>query len=204
MFLKNAPDKVASQIMILFALIHRNMPALLLVFIAITLKMAGDVAFDSLCYDRPAIQEGQLWRLLSGHFVHLGWSHLGTNLAGLTLLWLLIGKWITAKATSLTIILSAIMIGLGLLIFNPEIIRYAGLSGILHGIWLAGALFGMRAGYWEAYALTILLVLKLIWEQSLGPLPTSVYLSGGSVAVDAHLYGAIAGLLATGLLRCKQ
>ena len=38
------------------------------------------------------IAEGEYWRLLSGHFAHLGYPHLALNLAGLLLVWLLVGR----------------------------------------------------------------------------------------------------------------
>src|SRR5690606_7331879 len=45
----------------------------------------------SLRYDRQAILDGEVWRLLSGNLVHLGWSHLWLNAFGLLLVWLLFG-----------------------------------------------------------------------------------------------------------------
>jgi membrane associated rhomboid family serine protease len=36
---------------------------------------------------------------------------------------------------------------------------------------------------------------KLLWEQAVGPLPGSAEVAGGKVIVDAHLYGAIGGLV---------
>jgi len=107
----------------------------------------------------------------------------------------------TIRSAWLTIIFSALVVGLGLLLLNPDVLQYAGLSGILHGIWLAGALFGAYSGRWEAYIMIMLLVFKLFCEQIFGPLPTSINLTGGSVMVNAHLYGAIAGALVGGLLR---
>ena len=184
--------------------IIRNSFPLILITLILVLEMVGDVAFDSLCYNRSAIQEGQLWRLLSGNFIHIGWNHLGLNLAGLFLIWLFIVQWLTLKEIWLTVFLSALVVGLGLLMMNPEISQYVGLSGILHGIWFAGALFGMCAGHWEAYFLAIFLTLKLIWEQMFGPLSVFSEMSGILIVVDAHLYGAIAGLLLAGLLRYRH
>ena len=44
---------------------------------------------------------------------------------------------------------------------------------------------------------------KLAWEQFAGPLPGSESGSGGPVIVDAHLYGAVGGLLAAVLIRVR-
>jgi len=41
---------------------------------------------------------------------------------------------------------------------------------------------------------------KLVWEQTGGPLPGSEATSGGTVIVDAHLYGALGGFIAAYLM----
>jgi hypothetical protein len=43
--------------------------------------------------------------------------------------------------------------------------------------------------------LAAVLVAKLIYEQCFGALPFSSVSTGGTVIVDAHLYGALAGAL---------
>ena len=44
---------------------------------------------------------------------------------------------------------------------------------------------------------------KIVWEQVVGPMPFSESTSGGPVLVDAHLYGAVGGLLSQ-LIRMVQ
>lgn len=182
-------------------LIRRNGCPLLLVVILVMFEIAGDGASSMLRYDRSAILDGQVWRLLSAQFIHLGWGHLGMNLAGLSFIWLLAGKWLTLKKILSAIILSALTIGLGLLAINPEVSWYVGFSGTLHGIWAIAAMSGLRTGQWEAYALFILLVIKLGWEQVSGPLPGSIEMAGGHVIVDAHLYGGLSGILLWAIIK---
>jgi len=182
------------------ALIRKHWIPLLIAIILVMFKIKGDAAFDLFCYDRSAINDGQLWRLLSGHFLHLSWSHLGMNLAGLMFLWLLVRAWVTSKELLLTIFFSGLIISLCFLALNPEILQYAGFSGILHSLWVVGALAGISAKRGEAYFLLAILIFKLAWEQLSGPLPTPVKISGNYIAVDAHLYGAIAGLIAANLM----
>ena len=58
---------------------------------AILLQAGGAEVREALAYQRTSIAAGEYWRWLSGHLVHLGWSHLGYNLAGLALIgWLAI------------------------------------------------------------------------------------------------------------------
>ena len=142
---------------------------------------------------------GQWWRLLSGHLVHLGWSHLMLNLGGLALAWLLVGRLFSASFWVLLLLICALSTSLGLLFFNPLLDWYVGLSGVLHGLLLAGGVVSALRGEREAWLLCALVAGKLLWEQLLGPLPGSSDAAGGTVIVDAHLYGGVSGLVA-GLL----
>ena len=59
---------------------------------AIIIAIFGDAGRIWLSYDRPEIAAGEFWRLLSGHFVHLGISHLIWDAAGFLLVWYLVGQ----------------------------------------------------------------------------------------------------------------
>lgn len=151
-------------------------------------------------YERAAVLRGEVWRLLSAHLTHLGMEHLALNLLGLALIWQLFGDGFSEAEWLLIMLIVCLGISLGLLIFYPHIQWYVGLSGCLHGLFAAGALALWRQGGWLGPALLAGLVLKLIREQWLGPMATSVALTGGPVLTQAHLLGAIAGILAGGAI----
>ena len=46
----------------------------------------NDAALADFGLVRSALRDGEFWRFLTGHFVHLNWAHLGLNVAGLVLL----------------------------------------------------------------------------------------------------------------------
>jgi rhomboid family GlyGly-CTERM serine protease len=175
---------------------HKAMLAAALVAVlGLLLQLDGDAARAGLAWDRPALEGGEYWRLLSGHFVHLGWSHLALNLAGLGLV-----TWITGSAYSplrwlLIAILTIATIDAGFWFLYADLDWYVGLSGLLHGLLIAGLVAGVRRRDREAMVLGVLVIAKLGWEQIVGPLPGSESTSGGAVIIDAHLYGAIGGLL---------
>lgn len=172
------------------------------------LALASSATTPLLRFDRDALQAGEYWRLLTGHLVHLGGSHLTLNLAGLALIWGLIGAYLSTSAWLVTMTGSALGISLGLLLFDPELRWYVGLSGVLHTMLVSGALVMLRssrhAGRREGYALLALVWLKVIWEQLAGPLPGSEAGAGGTVIVNAHFYGALLGLPFGILLRPRQ
>ncbi|MBL1276497.1 MAG: rhombosortase [Ectothiorhodospiraceae bacterium] len=173
----------------------------LLLALCVTLITLGGSEFSAFFrYEREAILHGQVWRIFSGHLAHLGWSHLSMNVAGLALIWALtVGVY---SNTQWLLILAGLMLGtsFGLLVLNPELVWYVGLSGVLHGMLTAGVIADIRNGSRSAYLLLIAVAGKLIWEQFAGPLPGSQATAGGTVIVDAHLYGGICGIILGALL----
>lgn len=178
---------------------HWGIPVALCI-VAFVIMLVGDGVAEMLRFQRDAILGGDLWRLLSGHLVHLGWMHLLLNLSGLGLIWVLTGDSFSASGWWLVLFLCALFTAIGLLIFNPDLQWYVGLSGILHGLLLAGLLAHLIVGRGEALMLLLVLSAKLGWEQFYGPLPGSEASVGGTVVVDAHLYGAIGGAVSAVLL----
>jgi len=155
--------------------------------------LLGASATQTLRYDRDAILAGQWWRLLSGNLVHLGWSHLVLNLAGLALVWLLFHPAFTLRNWIVVTLSSGLAVGVGLLALDPGLQWYVGLSGALHGLFAAGLVAALFAGHRAEWLLLVLFVAKLTWEQLVGPTPGTAQLAGGNVIVDAHLYGTIGG-----------
>ncbi len=166
--------------------------------------LGGSELTAVLRFEREALLHGgQVWRLFTGHLVHLGWSHTGLNIAGLALIWALVGHRFNNWQWSAIIIALMLGISLSLLIFNPTLAWYVGLSGVLHGMLVAGAVADIRSGDKTAWLLLILIAAKLAWEQLTGALPGSEAAAGGAVIVDAHLYGGLFGLLLSGLFKPK-
>ncbi len=160
------------------------------------LALTGEGGREWLRFDRAGIlADGQLWRLLTGHLVHLGWTHLAMNLAGLWLVWLLYGQSLATGRWLLLIVASSIGISSALLVLDPWLNWYVGLSGVLHALIVAGIVVQLRhrplPGEW---LLLGLIAAKLTWEQFHGALPGSAELAGGPVVVDAHLHGALIGV----------
>ncbi len=170
---------------------------------AALLELGGDSARLLFRFDRPALGSGELWRLLSGHFVHLGSPHLLLNLAGLGLVWALVGARLTALAWLISALIIIASIDVGLWYLRPTLDWYVGLSGLLHGLLIVGMLVGVREAPLESAVMLGAVALKLAYEQWLGPLPGSSESAGGPVVVDAHLYGAIGGLLSAACLQIR-
>lgn len=168
--------------------------------IALLLQWAGPGATLALRYQRDAILNGEVWRLLTGQLVHLGWAHLLLNLVALALVTALFGQMFRLRDWAWMYAGAFLGTSLGLLAFNPDLHWYVGLSGALHGLFAAATLISLRRGERGAWLLLAALLVKLGWEQLAGSVPGSAAWIGGAVVTDAHLYGAMGGALTGWLL----
>lgn len=157
--------------------------------VAILLQLAGGPEAWRL---ERGLAAAEPWRLLAGHLVHVGWVHLGLNLAGLALVLALTGTALSPGQWTFVFLCCALGIDLGLLLRSPGIEWYAGLSGVLHGLLAAGALALLGRSPGTGGLLLGGLALKLWLEQAGSPGPATA-LVGAPVVAEAHLYGALSG-----------
>lgn len=148
---------------------------------------------SALEYQRDAVLHGQVWRLLTASLVHLGWVHLVRDLAGLCLIWGLFAHWLDERTWIWLMTGCALGVGVGLLAFAPGVIWYVGISGVLFGMFCAGALceYPFRPLY--ASALLLGMAAIIVWTLVAGALPGETIGLGGKVVPQAHLFGALAG-----------
>ena len=177
--------------------------------VVVCLALSTDAAGELFIYRRGDLLAGEYWRLVSGHFVHVTTAHLLLNLAA----WLLIWVYGRAVCTNLTwvvlVSVCAAGTGVGLLWFSPEVMWYTGLSGVLHGLFIAIAVLRLLAyrGDYAAWFVLVIIAIKLAYEYSQGATPITASWVGLQVIPEAHLYGAISGILvaAVGLIRvCRK
>ena len=168
---------------------------------ALVLIQAIPDAAAWLRYDRAGVEHGQLWRVLTANFIHLGWGHLVLNTAGLLAIgWLFaedysLGEWI------FILVACSVVTSAGLYLLNPEILWCVGMSGALHGLFVAGVIALLFDVPRLGIALLIGVTAKIGYEQFAGAMPFSEGIVGGSVVTDAHLWGALGGLAAALVVR---
>ena len=154
------------------------LPPLFLMLLSVT--FATFDLNDLLEFNRDLVNQGELWRVFSSQFVHANWAHLALNCGGIILIWLLHGEYTSPKRYAINISLLALWCGLGVYWFCPSIYIYTGLSALLHGVIIWGAVKDTTLN---------------------GPNADIGKLINSTVAIDAHLIGAIGGtLLAAPLL----
>ena len=172
--------------------------------VCLSIAMAAAFAMlfpeDALRYERAALADHQLWRLLTAHLVHLGPLHLFLNLAGLVLICELLWLELPVRHGVAVVASSAIAVSLLLWTFQPQVQWYAGLSGLVHALWAAcvtallwrPTAIGRKETRLVAGAGGVLLVIKLTAE-SAGMLSSGPAAEGFHIITAAHAYGAFSG-----------
>lgn len=146
------------------------------------------------------VTEPRLGAFWGAHFIHLTMQHLLMNVAGFTVIWLLTVAFVPLRwVFGLTLLLPPMVSAL--LIYssdNDAIASYRGFSGILYGYWICGIVWSWSQQRLVALGCLVVMIGKIAVEQrpdfDLGYLQNSI---GGLVAVDAHLWGAVAGAMLT-------
>jgi rhomboid family GlyGly-CTERM serine protease len=173
--------------------------ALAVLFVVLILPEAGgETARLALRYDRAAVAAGEWWRFLTAHIVHLDLEHAVLNALGLVLMWALFARDYGARAWVVIVLLSIAAIDAGFWFRDTSLSWYVGSSGALHGVMAAGTLAHVLRRDLDGWILAAFIVVKLAFEQSTGALPFAE--ADASVVVNAHLYGALGGLLGAAVI----
>ncbi len=167
----------------------------------VILVLAAELLFlgDALEYRRPLLVS-EPWRLLTGHFVHLGLIHAMLNCVALLLLGRLFADRLRPGEFWALLGVAPVLISFGFWVWLPELTWYRGLSGSLHAIYFAGcvawiAMSNGRARWLPIAALAagaIKVLLEQPWDSSF---PFREWLRA-AVVPQAHLIGAIVGITA--------
>jgi len=111
------------------------------------------------------------------------------------MLWALHGRFYTTTNYLVLFLVCAVSTSIGIYYYTPSLIQYVGLSGVLHGIFVFGAMMDINAKDKTGYLLFIGVWLKIAHEQVYGASSDVSALIEASVAIDAHLWGAVGGLI---------
>lgn len=155
-------------------------------------------AVDLFAYERDAVARGELWRIVTGHFVHYSAAHLGNSLLALVP-----AAWVVEvrrRPDLLRIVLgAALAIGAMLFLGEPGIVEYRGASGIALALLAYAGLCGLHEERrWRTVCQVLLgiLVAKLVAEWA-GWLLRNWRAEAGFVPVlSSHGVGAMVGAAA--------
>ena len=176
-------------------------PMVVIMALSALLQLFRDTVFPLLAYQRDGLLAGQVWRLWSGHLLHLGLAHLLLNLGALlAFVWLCPVRWSLAGWALRWLWLGA-GVSLGLLIWQPHLHWFVGLSGLLHGLFVLGLWPQARQHERVAQLALVLLAGKLLMEVFTGASVSDEALVGGRVITASHAFGAVSAVIF--LLACE-
>lgn len=153
---------------------------------------------SALQFDRTAILGGEIWRLITGNLVHWSPEHFALDVAVFLVVGLLVEPAIR-RAYPWLLLAAAASVGLTILLFQPELDLYRGLSGVDSGQFAAAlgieclmACRQKRRWLWVAPAAAIFLT-KAIYESTSGRLFFGTESLGeiGSPVPLAHVAGVV-------------
>jgi rhomboid family GlyGly-CTERM serine protease len=164
-------------------------------------ELGGETVRNAGSFDRAAIAAGEWWRLLTAHFVHLDAEHAFLNGLGVVLMWALFARDYTPWRWAAIYLFSALTISAGLWFLDPQLEWYVGASGALHGVMTAGTLAHLKRRDLDGWILAVFIIAKLSYEQFAGAMP---FAGGANTIVDAHLFGAVGGLVLAVFLKSRR
>lgn len=149
-------------------------------------------------YDRARVAEGEWWRIFTAQFAHLNTNHLLLNLAAWVLVWGYGIPVCNGRRWLWLIVCITFICGLNIHRFETDVMWHGGLSGVLHGIFLAVTLLKLEYDPRDPVAWLGggALAAKLLWEHFYGATGGTEQIIQLPVLTAAHLHGAIAGLTA--------
>jgi len=182
---------------------HRAVPARLRPWLALLavgavcagIQLAGAATQHALRYERNALLDGQVWRALTCHLVHGTWLRLGATLGVAALVVAAYGPHLRPGA----VLLCAAGVGAGLFLLSLRVRSHGGLSGVLVGLTVYGALEAWRSGRRRA-SLPLLPIVAAIVAAEVWTVDWFDGLCDARSAKAACLYGGIAGALAFAIL----
>ncbi len=146
-------------------------------------------------YQKQLLEQGQLWRLFSGHFVHLNDKHLILNLIAWIIIFFLGLNYLSLLRWVVLLFILTLSISVSLYHFASDILYYGGLSGVLHGYFAYILVEWIKNKQKFAWIILLLLIAKTLIENfsDIGS-STAEYLDL-RVVTEVHLIGVFTGIL---------
>jgi rhomboid family GlyGly-CTERM serine protease len=174
--------------------IARWLVPLALSCLLLLMQAGGERLCALLRYDREAVLDGEWWPLFTAHFVHLGWAHCLLNLGGLALCGTLAARFRSSRAWAGALALLALGVGLLLFLASPQVTDYAGLSGVLYGLFIWALAPTTRRGDVLAWIALGVVGVRIGWQMLVASPNAQAALFDGHVVAQGHLYGAVCAI----------
>ena len=162
--------------------------------IVFALCVFGGTAPEALVFERQAIMQGEIWRLMTGHWVHGDWEHLAWNLMAFGILGWMIETSLGHLKLYSALIAGMCVVNAGLWWFIPSLDFYCGLSGILNTLLFVMLIDGWR---WSRNYIFPLVAIAATIKIGFEMIQSSAIFTNTSwpAVPEAHLAGALAAVI---------
>ena len=157
-------------------------------------------SIELLRYESLSVSQGEWWRLFTANFTHSSWNHWMLNFAGLLLIDYLFQPLIK-QAQRAALLLFSMALNVFLLHLTMNLSWYVGLSGALHGFLVGAALLSFSRARLFNGLIILVVSAKLALELSSEINQGTASFIGANVVEEAHLAGAISGVVYLLLLK---
>lgn len=173
----------------------KQMPLLLPIILGVGL-VCGLLQLDmnTFIYQRD-LMVSEPWRWWTAHWVHVGWRHYALNMLAFLSL-----PFIFPQLQRQTLLLGLLvlppLLSAGLYGLLPAVQAYAGLSGILHGIFVMAAMESLFIQRERKFAILVLvcIALKIGVEKWMGYSETAQFIQA-PVLIESHQIGVLTGII---------
>jgi rhomboid family GlyGly-CTERM serine protease len=166
---------------------------------AIALFVAGNELVDLLAFDKAMISAGEVWRIITGHFIHYDLDHVFWDVLAFTILGTIIEKEHSRHLIA-SLLVSLLFVSVWLFVVESQLSLYYGLSGALNG-WLAIAVLTKWEQFKERRYLLILFatLLKIAYEVCV---QRPLFVTSDIVTIpSSHVAGILGGLAYFGFMK---
>lgn len=172
---------------------HNLLKKILFIAICMSASASFQVFQQLFIYWRFSFFE-EIWRWWTAHWVHVGWIHYFLNMIAFACL-PFIFPYVKTRFLVILLLLLPPLISLSFYYYFINIEAYAGFSGVLHGIYIAVAIYFLKFKTERKFSLLVIVLIsaKIVWENIFGSLEVS-QLIGSPVLLEAHLLGLIWGI----------
>ena len=165
-----------------------------LLLFSLVMFALGGPASEGFVFDRQSITQGELWRLVTGHWVHADTEHLAWNLVALGILGAMIELSLGHARLYAALLVGMCSVTAWVWLFTPGLDLYCGLSGILNTLLFVILIDGWLRSRILIFPLVLLLASAKIAIELV--LASAIFTDTSWPAIpEAHLAGALAGVL---------
>jgi len=181
----------------MYKVFHKELLVLFveILFISIILQFLNFTSIFSYSYS-DFLSYHILWQWITPSLVHYNWIHWFLNIANLFIMIFLFQDAWNSKKFVFLFSLFSFFIMLSLYMYSPDVKYYVGMSGVLYGIVLYGALKTVLSQKFISSVVLLYVMMKLFADKIVNHyMGVDVLLGDMIVIEDVHWYGAISGLI---------